>query len=93
MLVCKFEINWSTNKNLKSAYNISRTDGQTDGLTDGLMEGLMDRLTEGLTDGLMDGLTAFPYPPLHFAGAGDNNSHWNSLFISILFLMYEKHMA
>ena len=28
MLVCKFEINWSTNKNLKSAYNISRMDGR-----------------------------------------------------------------
>jgi hypothetical protein len=27
MLVCKFEINWSTNK---SAYNISRTDGLND---------------------------------------------------------------
>ena len=31
MLVCKFEINWSTNKNLKSAYNISQTDGLTGG--------------------------------------------------------------
>jgi hypothetical protein len=29
--MCKFEINWSTNKNLKSAYNISWTDGLTDG--------------------------------------------------------------
>jgi hypothetical protein len=31
MIVYKFEINWSTYKNLKSAYNISRTDGQTNG--------------------------------------------------------------
>ena len=29
MLVCRFEISWSTNKNLKSAYNISRMDGLT----------------------------------------------------------------
>jgi hypothetical protein len=29
MLVCRSEISWSTNKNLKSAYNISRMDGLT----------------------------------------------------------------
>jgi hypothetical protein len=60
MLVCKFEINCPTNKNLKSAYNISRTDGLT------------------------DGCPAFPYPPLRFAGAGDNymspSGSWNTAF-------------
>ena len=50
MLVCKFEINWSTNKNLRA-------------LTTYL--GRMDELTNGRP--------AFPYPPLRFAGAGDNN--------------------
>jgi hypothetical protein len=45
MLVCKFEINWSTNKNLRA-------------------------LTRYL--GWTDLRPAFPYPPLRFAGAGDN---------------------
>ena len=49
MLVCKFEINWSTNKNLKHLQHIS--DGRTN--------------------------TAFPYPPLRFAGAGDKNAYGN----------------
>ena len=32
MLVCKFEINWSTNKNLRALTTyLGRTDGQTDG--------------------------------------------------------------
>jgi len=31
MLVCKFEINWSTNKNLRALITYI---GQTDGLTD-----------------------------------------------------------
>jgi len=52
------------------------TDGLTEGLTDRLTDGLTEGLTDGLTDGLMDGLTdgrpPFPYPPLRFAGAGDN---------------------
>ena len=29
--------------------------------------------TDERTNGLTDGHPAFPYPPLHFAGAGDNN--------------------
>jgi len=28
--------------------------------------------TDGRTEGLTDGRPAFPYPPLRFAGAGDN---------------------
>ena len=57
MLVCKFEINWSTNKNLIKV------------LTTYL----------GRTDRLTDGCPTFPYPPLRFAGAGDNYVQINSV--------------
>ena len=52
MLVCKFEMNWSTNKNLRE-------------LTTYL----------GRINGITDGRPAFPYPPLHFAGAGDKKTY------------------
>ena len=51
-----------------------QTDGRTDGRTDGLTDGQTDGLTDGQTDGLTDRRPAFPYSPLRFAGAGDNNN-------------------
>ena len=54
MLVCKFEINWSTNKNLRV-------------------------FTTYL--GWTDGRPVFPYPPLRFAGAGDNNTFSHNSFV------------
>jgi hypothetical protein len=66
-MTLKFEIGQNSKKKLREWWLFLRC------LSKHKMVAILAAIFNMGTDGLIDGCQTFPYPPLRFAGAGDNN--------------------